>query len=91
MKLPFVFVSLRSLVREAKRMNSTHERIAQALERAFPPANLAGGEAEEGDFITNRDHSPDEESLKRQVLQAMAQNDPERIEQLMSQAFDGDE
>lgn len=91
MKLPFVFVSLRSVTRELRAVRVASERIAAALERAWPPVDLSGEPPDEQDFITAADHEPDEQALRQRMAQLVAQGREAELEELMTSALGGDE
>ena len=67
------------------------ERIAAALERAWPPVDLSGEPPDEQDFITAADHEPDEQALRQRVAQLVAQGREAELEELMTSALGGDE
>lgn len=90
MKLPFVFISLRGVVREIRSLGKTSERIADALDRAWPKPVDSGEPPREEDFIGYADHVSDDELLKREAVQAMLSGDESKLEALMEKAFDKD-
>ena len=88
MKLPFLFISLRSLVRELRALRSAADRIASALERAYPLVSLEGTAPEEEDVITVRNHSPDEEAARLQLLQALSTRGESEVEDFLERLED---
>lgn len=84
MKLPFVFTSLRAVVRELRGIRGEAKRIADAVERAWPSQEYSATPSEDEDIIGPQDHGPDEKKLKQKVLAALAQGDESLAEELMS-------